>query len=77
MTESLLATDIIPIFKTYRRKPVWSNRDHLTEFKHQKGDYEKQKMGYTTEKRNTIWGCKDEISNTDVWLALKYTRHVD
>lgn len=79
MTQSLLATDITPIFKTYIRqhqKPVWSNRDHLIELRHKKGAYGKEKMGYTTKNRNTVWGCKDEISNAKVWLVLKHSRHV-
>lgn len=36
---SLLASEVIPICKTYSRhlrKSAWSNRDHLSELKHKK-----------------------------------------
>lgn len=78
---SLSASEVIPICKTYSRhcrKPVWSNRDHLTELKHKKEVYGKWKTGYITKEgyRSISWACRDEISKTKVWPVLKQIRHV-
>lgn len=78
---SLLASEVIPICKTYsrhRRKPPWSNGDHLTELKHKKEVYGKWKTGYSTKEgyRSITWACRDGIGKTKVWLVLKQIRHV-
>lgn len=78
---SLSASEVIPICKTYSRhcrKPVWSNRDRLTELKHKKEVYGKWKTGYVTKEgqRSITWACRDEISKTKVWPVLKQIRHV-